>query len=163
MSTRCQVQFFHEGTKLTDAPAAMVYHHSDGYPSYIVPLLRYLESVLTTPQGNGLGTRQDDPEYAAAEFVSQFRLPHDRKFEANPVDFDALNKERNAGLPEGLYRSQGNIYISQHLHGDIEFLYKIICKSGGWEIRIFDITDDVTTVEMAKLDFKVRNRKKRAT
>jgi hypothetical protein len=114
MSTRSQIEFY--DADATDAdfgkPAARIYQHSDGYPLMedYTPLgrLAALEKILV--KGFGMyGSRENDPEWAAAEYVNQYR---------------------EAG--------GGNIYVSQNLHGDIEYLYRVVCKSGGWNVRVFE-------------------------
>lgn len=130
MSTRCQIEFYHGGQPGEfGEPAARVYKHSDGYPSNILPLLRDLERKLGK-QDVMYGQRVDDPEYAAADFVCRYRLPH-----GTPVD------KSSGALPH--YRvgqtdntHAGNIYITHGIHGDIEFLYRVVCNKK-WEISIF--------------------------
>lgn len=97
MSTRCNIEFYHDEPGEFAEPAARIYKHSDGYPEGILPMLKELEE--TVGQNAGMyGKRTDDPEWCAAEFISKFR-------------------------PEG----GGNIYVSQQLHGDIDYLYRVIC------------------------------------
>jgi hypothetical protein len=45
----------------------------DGYPEGILPMLKYIENILKKDY-RPYGPRLDDPEWAAAEFVAQFRL-----------------------------------------------------------------------------------------
>ena len=107
-------------------PAARIYKHSDGYPKGILPLLNKLENVLRKNLPL-FGSRLDDPEWAAAEFISMFRLSS-----AEIPQNSAGSVERNG---QRLYG--GNVYVSQQIHPDIEYLYRVICKTDGWNIRIF--------------------------
>lgn len=138
MSTRCQVEFYDAfilGGKTTNRLQARVYQHCDGYPSNMIPALRYLESVL----GNCsiYGTRTNDPEFAAAEFVNQFRLASDVKMKEGEY-----SKKLKAG-----YATKGNVYVTQNRHGDLSYLYKVYCYDTGWVIDIFEParTDSVRT------------------
>ncbi len=125
MSTRCQIEFY-DGEPVDGAePAARIYNHSDGYPKGILPLLKKLEGVLRKDIPR-YGPRLDDPEWAAAEFVSLFRLP------SSEVTKEWEGIERN-----GLRQYGGTVYVSQQIHPDIEYLYRVICKPTGWDIRIF--------------------------
>jgi hypothetical protein len=107
MSTRCQIEFYDADPTDAAEPAARIYKHSDGYPDGVLPLLKTLEKVLA--KGNNMyGARLSDPEWAAAEFVSQFRK-----------------------------KMGGNIYVTQTIHGDIEYLYRVVCTGKKLEVKIF--------------------------
>ena len=74
------------------------------------------------------GNRLDDTGWGAAEFISQFRKP-----------------------------LGGDIYVTQYLQDDIEYLYRVVCTPKGYAIRILngrfqDITRrfDLTTGEPKK-------------
>lgn len=138
MSTRCQLEFYDSNEDAARGlvgefgePAARIYKHSDGYPSGILPMLKDLQkrlggkdsrlkkfpypSDLPSSQGKTVfdyakmyGARLDDPEWAAAEFITMFRGP-----------------------------MSGNIYVSHQIHSDIEYLYRIVCKREGFEIHVF--------------------------
>jgi hypothetical protein len=122
MSTRCNIEFYYapEGPGEMGEPAARLYKHSDGYPDGILPLLKKLETLLGKNLPN-YGPRKDNPEWAAAEFINQFRTPS--------------NAPKNPAEKFGPYF--GNIYVSQQIHGDIEFLYRVICHEKKWEVLIF--------------------------
>lgn len=63
MSTRCTTHFVH---RLGDKPTAIVYRHSDGYPSEAgADIERFLHEVAETVQD----TRFGDPSYLAAKYV----------------------------------------------------------------------------------------------
>lgn len=112
MSTRSQIEFYDgdvEGEY--GGPSARIYQHSDGYPTKesFTPLGRLLALEKILKAGFPIyGARSNDPEWAAAEYISQFR-------------------EKGAG----------NIYVSHSIHGDIEYLYRVVCNADGWKIHVF--------------------------
>jgi hypothetical protein len=116
MSTRAQIEFYDDAPGEFGNPAARIYQHSDGYPenAEYTPLgrLKALEKILAKPAGM-YGTRLTDPEWAAAEYINQYREP-----------------------------GSGGIYVTQNIHGDIEYLYRVICKPKKWEIRVFQSEHD---------------------
>src|SRR5712691_7304871 len=107
MSTRCQIEFYDADSSVTEAePAARIYKHSDGYPDGILPMLKKLEKILAKNMPM-YGPRTDDPEWAAAEFVVQYRV-------ASSAPKDPNHEWKHIG--ENGDRTRGNIYVSQHLH-----------------------------------------------
>jgi hypothetical protein len=90
--------------------AARLYQHADGYPHSIIPDLRRLEDIVSgVNQSKSIyGSRVNDPEWCAAEYVSEFRQP-----------------------------GTGNIYVSQDRHDDTRFLYKVYCHVDGFHIEVF--------------------------
>ena len=125
MSTRCNIEFY-DGPVMSEAsePAARIYKHSDGYPESEYGVLALLRATFQAcDKGFGLyGRRTNDPEWCAAEFVSMHRTI-----------------------------GGGNIYISQQNHGDIAYLYRVICLPETWEVLIFrpkyDASYDITGYE----------------
>ena len=115
MSTRCNIEFyeyFADSTELGE-PAARIYQHSDGYPGTgrkndgVLFQLKQLERACK--KGFGMyGQRMNDPEWAAAEFISMYRTI-----------------------------GGGNQYVCQHNHGDIEYLYRVVCKRDKWDVLVF--------------------------
>lgn len=130
MSTRCQIEFY-DGERPGELgePDARVYKHSDGYPRNILPMLHELERELQKPD-EMYGQRTHDPEYAAADFVTRYRLPHGTPVDKSP---GALPHYR-VGQTDN--RVAGNIYVTHQIHGDIEFLYRVVCNKP-WQISIF--------------------------
>lgn len=126
MSTRCQLEFYDGG----DKPAARIYQHSDGYPDTkngILARLKKLEHRLSGKDAalkkvpypydktktmwemqRIYGPRLHDPEWAAAEYITMFRTT-----------------------------MGGNLYVSQDLHFDIAFLYRVVCQSDGLQVKVF--------------------------
>jgi hypothetical protein len=95
--------------------SARIYQHADGYPEGIIPQLRRLEDVVSgkNQTKSVYGSRVDDPEWCAAEFISLFR--------------------QSGG---------GNVYVSQEIHGDIAYLYKVYCHQDGFRIAVFEPHQD---------------------
>lgn len=125
MSTRCQIEFFDDDTD--EKPAARIYQHGDGYPEEILARLKKLEhrlsgkdvSLKKVPYPYDktkmmwemqriYGPRLHDPEWAAAEYITMFR-----------------------------HAMGGNIYVTQCLHFDIAYLYRVVCKSEGLQVKVF--------------------------
>lgn len=138
MSTRCQIEFYDANPTDAAAPQARIYKHSDGYPKSVLAMLRHIESILKKDLTT-YGARLDDPEWAAAEFVTQFRLPsnwnEDKQRAGGEPLFDGTHKNF-------INRYRGNIYVTQHIHPDIEYLYRVECRTDRWVIRIFTPTYD---------------------
>lgn len=150
MSTRCQIEFYDANPTDGAEPQARIYKHSDGYPKGILPMLRYIERLL----GKNIppyGPRLDDPEWAAAEFVTQFRLPSNWREDTKRLGGEPLI-DGTEKVP--LTRYRGNIYITQHLHQDIEYLYRVECRPGKWVVRIYtpnyDANHDIMGFEEAR-------------
>jgi len=138
MSTRCQIEFYEANPTDAAEPDARLYKHSDRYPKSILPMLKHIETVLKKDH-QPYGPRLDDPEWAAAEFVTQFRLPSnwnavEQRVGGEPL-FDGTHKSF-------INRYRGNIYVTQHIHPDIEYLYRVECRPDRWVIRIFTPTYD---------------------
>lgn len=114
MSTRSQIEFYDDIPEGEfGEPAARIYQHSDGYPDPkldFTPLGRLKTLYKLLKKGFPMyGSRTTDPEWAAAEYISQFRE-----------------------------KGQAGLYVSQQIHGDIAYLYRVVCKSSGWEIHVFE-------------------------
>lgn len=139
MSTRGVYEFYDapevEGSEL-GSPAAVLYQHSDMYPQGAAGALfrlAYLEKILAKGSA-GYGPRLNDPQWAAAEMISQFRVPSDA-----PKDPKSKWQHVGEGSFEGGHRHRGGLYVASnvHNHGDIEYLYRVICKSPKWEVHVF--------------------------
>ena len=104
MSTRCTTHFTYQNeTK----PEAIIYRHSNGYPSGAgVDLLRFLDEV------NKLSDKRfNDPSYLAAKYVV---------FLADM--FNTSNESRLDFLSVGVVAQDP---------GDIEYRYVVNCSNGG--------------------------------
>ena len=130
MSTRAQIEFYSPGSNfsLKSEPDARIYKHGDGYPSGqsgVLKQLRELKSLLSDrPMFNSIfGPRADDAEWAAAEFITKFRKPQG-----------------------------GQYYVSQKLHFDIRFLYRVITGEK-WSVHVYTPHFNMTTDKLESLDF----------
>lgn len=111
MSTRAQIEFYEDSAAEFGQPSARIYQHCDGYPTNepFTPLGRLKTLYKLCKKGFGMyGQRITDPEWSAAEYVSQFRKP-----------------------------GEGVIYVTQELHGDIEYLYRVVCGAR-WKVHVFE-------------------------
>jgi hypothetical protein len=133
MSTRCQIEFYDANPTDGAEPQARIYKHSDGYPIGILPMLKYIEGILKK-DNRPYGPRLDDPEWAAAEFVTQFRLPSNWPEVPGRIGGEPLF---NGTGKSPLSRYRGNIYVTQQIHQDIEYLYRVECRPDKWVIRVF--------------------------
>jgi hypothetical protein len=125
MSTRCQIEFYDVSESEQGEPVARIYKHSDGYPSNILPMLKELEKVLGKDLGI-YGTRTNDPEWAAAEFISRYRPPSDAP----------ENGEHSAVMHYGRRAYRGQIYVTMQIHPDIAYLYRVTCGRK-WTVQVF--------------------------
>lgn len=100
MSTRSQVHFVHNGVTF-----ANVYVHHDGYPEHRIPEIREFFNELLNYVPD---TRFGDPEYLAAKYVVYKAVLDTMDPSSHALDF----------LGVGVARED---------HGDIEFIYCILC------------------------------------
>jgi hypothetical protein len=111
MSTRCQVQVIGTGE---DADKVTLYHHTDGYPSFMVPLIAkaYRHAVKPSPDG-----------YARA--------------------WQAARVGKSAGQLCWAHPGKMEPEAGHDLHGDIAYLYLVYISgamdtgaTGRWEVEI---------------------------
>ena len=156
MSTRCQIEFYDEpiGNSIDAKPAARIYKHSDGYPEGILPMLKQLEGILSQPLGM-YGCRLNDPEWSAAEFVCQFRSCSNESVPKSETVISDYFQDAKA-------RSIGQIYVTQALHWDIAYLYRVYTvgkKTKKWKVDIYRPTfEPYPGSELVKLT-KVKGKK----
>jgi len=98
MSTRCNIAFYSESNKKQKDFDVILYKHYDGYPDGILPVL--LPFCTSFQQNRGLS----DSQYAGAWCMYEF-CKYYRSY-TSETDF----------LGHG---------ITDSIHGDIEYLYKI--------------------------------------
>jgi hypothetical protein len=106
MSTRCQVKVVGEGLGWEDAEPITLYHHSDGYPSYMLPIIR---------QGFELAVKKNT-EYSRRYGITTDHYLMETGQPSKAASFlcaaDPGNFEPEAG---------------HELHGDIEWYYVLRC------------------------------------
>lgn len=108
MSTRAQVQV--KGSEV------MIYRHSDGYPSGVLPTLVPRMKGFIKARGT------NDVEYATANvmkaFVEEYREDADASIDRGMLDLEMYHD---------MFRYTG-LGIGTQMHGDIEFFYEIDLK-----------------------------------
>lgn len=102
MSTRCQIR--------VEGSAVLVYQHSDGYPSGILPIL------LPFVQ-NFMDKRGPDPEYMTARLLQALMNKSDQYL------IGMSEKYPHAISGGGMLTGFG---VGTETHGDIEYLYDIL-------------------------------------
>lgn len=121
MSTRAVVRFVNVYDD-HEYEAAMVYRHSDGYPSGMLPTLR---TFFNEVKRQTKDTRFDDASYLAAKFVVYLSRIFAHKYEwpdgvfkgeprytaSNPLDFLSVG-------------------IVKEIPGDVEYVYTVACGRG---------------------------------
>lgn len=113
MSTRCQVHVVQDGMWEDEV---MLYHHSDGYPSHMIPILQKGFQLCTEPWIFSGGSYDKSWEAGRAGKSAAWMIC------ADPGGFDV-----ESGL---------------ELHGDIEYLYVVYCMNPedgkyAWEVEVF--------------------------
>jgi hypothetical protein len=114
MSTRCQVEVkaggFHFGSE-----TVVLYHHCDGYPTHMLPVIAKAYKAAIAPRVYGMVTLKQDwqaglPGRAASQIVA--------------ADADGFDIESGT-----------------ELHGDIEWFYSVECvnkKCGStWKVSVY--------------------------
>ena len=126
MSTRSQVQVRckpnnfaagHEGQRIT------LYHHTDGYPSYMLPKI--------------LSAYRDGPERQWRE--SDASLAEWVAFWAPDGSFDRWQYERPGKAAGFLCATDPGIFEpedSHDLHSDIEYYYIVYVAADGWDVEV---------------------------
>lgn len=148
MSTRCTVRIYEtdENGKPYEGEFAkpiMLYHHSDGYPEFMVPLLeKFLKKTHEFMSKVGFPYWWDQERVAAtmillsAEDYEKPLLPfHSRKRSGSWA-----TRDRNSEIPYDAYRPKGGIpefAPCSSLHGDLEYLYDVylLRPSGTFKIE----------------------------
>ena len=127
MSTRAQIKV--QGSEI------MIYKHSDGYPSEVLPTLVDIMKTFIRARGN-------EPDYALAQIMRAFaRRDEQRRKERLKETKMALKKwEDDKESPEyNSFKMWEEMYSEQSMtgwgldctaHGDIEYLYQVDLKKG---------------------------------
>lgn len=123
MSTRCQVQVI--GLNEDDSQVTL-YHHTDGYPSYMVPLIAKAYRTAIRPIVHQ-GIHSDGTPYRHV-YANAWQAARVGKSASYLCAADPGTMEPEAG---------------HDLHGDIEYLYRVyvsggmdIGATGTWEVEI---------------------------
>lgn len=115
MSTRAHIAFYDQQDQPLDRPSILIYRHSDGYPTGvlpdIVPFLQWFDAR------RGLA----DSEYAAARLLQHLCNQYDQHSAA----FNAILGKIPEETPFTGTLGYG-ICPDNRLHGDIEYLYAVM-------------------------------------
>lgn len=114
MATRAHIAFYDEETQPLDRPSILLYRHSDGFPSAVLPDI--VPFLLWFDASRGLGDR----EYAAARLLQHLCNRYDGARCATAAAAGSLPDESPFTGTLGY-----GICPNGQLHGDIEFLYAI--------------------------------------
>lgn len=114
MSTRCQVHVIQEGMWEEEV---MLYHHSDGYPRHMIPILQKGFKLCAGPRVD-----------KRVSYTKQWEAGRAGKSAAWIVCADPGRFDVESGL---------------QLHGDIQYLYVVYCMNMGknvcaWEVEVFN-------------------------
>lgn len=122
MATRCFIEFISEYNE--DKVLAMLYKHNNGYPEYVVPLLKeFMSQVIEQSKIRDCGTRLNDPSYLASKFVV-FLARQDTRVADCPLVFS-------------------DVGVIMHRPSDVSYMYRVICS-----IDELNYTDEGTTLNI---------------
>tara|TARA_Y100001963_G_C6740344_1_gene428626 strand:- start:980 stop:1447 length:468 start_codon:yes stop_codon:yes gene_type:complete len=141
MGTRCQVRVKSEGLSWNEE--RWLYHHWDGYPENMVPIINKAQTVYH----NNFVYNQYDPEtQMAMKSTNAYQNGRAGKVSAFLCAVDPTGFE-----PEDV----------GDLHGDIEYLYKLflVNKNGGamgekpvWEMEIYEGYGDDMKIKIPRTE-----------
>jgi len=130
MSTRCQVTLFFDTrrkglgkTAIGKGKSITLYHHCDGYPENMIPLL------IRAYNGGKQG------------IINDYQISGDRLNDSYGIYFRSLYSPVKAvnhlvaADPTGFEIESANFKWT--LHSDIEFYYKIFVNKKSWAIQVF--------------------------
>lgn len=140
MSTRSQIAFYESPEAKLEEPEALLYRHSDGYPSGVLPdIMPFLEWWA---QGRGIS----DIEYCSARLLQWLTNQYDKGSMDFNRDWIKKGLDTSGRLKQELAEAEkftGTLGhgICKQFHGDIEYLYAIQpqgvvvfeTKSGLWD------------------------------
>ena len=116
MSTRSTTHF---RDTLDGETTAIVYRHSDGYPSGAgVDLMKFIEQVKEQCTGTTYGTRFNDSSYLAAKYVA---------FLTNDFAKHSAYDYRTGEQGEPKLLNFGSVGILSADPGDIAYRYIVVC------------------------------------
>lgn len=135
MSTRCTVRLYDQRKEAEYGPT-MLYHHSDGYPDFMLPMLHeYMGAVYEHLKEAGYPYWWDQERVAAVmvllsvEDYSVPMKPYSTKKLPGSYFYASDNKTSSKD-----YRPDGGVPVFHPcgaLHGDLEYLYDIVLGAEG--------------------------------
>ena len=157
MSTRSHILIEQEKNQLYPI---MIYKHSDGYPSGVLPFLQEFTHKFLKVRGH-------DPEYFLAQLLRHWSI-QDRWYEAiiktawgrddYEEPYEGFNERHKNIQSEYAFLSWGITPLSD-IHGDIEYFYIVkttgkievrVPKKGFWENPTLENTKKMTVAEVKK-------------
>jgi hypothetical protein len=143
MSTRCQIGVYKDEKPKLGEFEALLYRHSDGYPSGVLPDV--MPFLAWWAKGRGI----DDTEYVSARLLQYLCNAYDKQglainasLKKSPLSSARLDEE-----DEETKKWTGTLGhgICKHFHWDIEYFYAI-CPNGVhvYETGAIDKDSDVT-------------------
>jgi hypothetical protein len=148
MSTRCTIEVVDtyknkEGKLVESKHPVLLYHHSDGYPSFMGP---YLEEMLTEAykylQDAGYPYWWDSERVSAVIVVlsmMEYETPTRPEYSKIAKE-TAKRKEKQFGSTK--YHDGGVPYFQPcgDFHGDIEYIWRVVLlDEGKFEIKCYDV------------------------
>src|ERR1039458_10039215 len=134
MSTRCNVEIYDSFN--TENPGAMLYHHSDGYPDFMMGKLdRFLKATFEYLTEAGYSYWWDSERVASILILLSIE---DYKNPLKPFSTDRANKY-DIKNPTQEYRIDGGVPVFQpcmKLHRDIEFVWRVYLGDTNGEVTV---------------------------
>lgn len=135
MSTRSQIGFYEDDTKKLEEFEALIYRHSDGYPSGVLPDI--MPFLSWWAKGRGM----NDTEYLSARLLQYLCNEYDAhtvEWAKGRLDRAFGNKEETLKEIEMTEKFTGELGhgICKGFHCDIEYLYAI-SPSG---VMVFEVS-----------------------
>lgn len=125
MSTRCQIAVYDDGKALEDYEA-LLYRHSDGYPSGVLPDIMPFLSWWS--KGRGIV----DTEYVAARLLQYLCNRHDEQTKEAAKVYEHVKHEYHVDFTGTLGHG-----ICKVFHWDIKYFYAITPQGVGvYEVNI---------------------------
>ncbi len=136
MSTRCNIEIYDQNQT---EPGAILYHHSDGYPDFMLKKLnKFLKESYNVLQRAGYAYWWDSERVASVMIMLSIEdyevpmLPFSTK--RTDYDFNQFSKP---------YRPEKGIPVFQpcvSLHGDIAYVYKVrLLSEGQFNIEVVNV------------------------
>ena len=176
MSTRCSIEIIDTWTdedgKTRENDPVLLYHHSDGYPSFMGPYLeRMLKEAYQYLKDAGYSYWWDSERVSATMIVLSmmaYGIPERPKYTKIAADL-----KRVANAPRGEYVSpkyfNGGVPYFQPCgghHGDIEYIWRITldgANNGEFEIDCYrPAEEEGVTKRGKKLDWRKEIEKEKA-
>ncbi len=141
MSTRAQVGFYQNNCKDLNDFESLLYHHSDGYPSYLFPNIATF--LIDFYKNRGIS----DLEYAAANLIAYWRLGYIWS------EHDYCEQNNNSLKKLKKLQSYAGLGICKDFHADIAYFYAIY-EDGKIEIYKVSRWDNQGFTLIGKTDIK---------